>query len=1137
MKTKKLVALLLAVVMVLGLGTTAFASSNEKVQINNMMVDASLVETQNEDVAEMEMVSPESTIATAAFDPSTNPSFAPIKNITVDWSNSTVEAAGAMQGRVRYNLTMPGAAGNLTGRTLTFTFSNRTSVTGNILVTMGGNSCSAAINESATMQVDLTAGEQLFTVEWNDAGTQKRVTCSLYVTTPEVASVNLTSLTVAGTLATLKDPEDTTVGGVTRYIYTAKLPTGTATTTLDTATVVVVPQNSSATMTLKNSDGTVAATGSKADDTAGTYTFSNVNFNAGTKTLTVAPNKMTDYGRIIMMLTALGIDASKLDAYGDGEPFKDASGKVVHNLVEELYKYNKGYTINGPIFALIALDMGNYTVPKDAKWTRQNLLKEILAHEYGSDGWGIDMVAMLMQSLYPYINDPTYGAQVKAKLQEGYDIILGYKAAPSVDPMGSDYSFYSWGTTNSEATAQVICAMCVMGVDVGYDPNFSDYANKQGVLYLWLNRFLCSNDSGFGHTDTGYNEMATYQSMYALQWYLGFFENGGAGFPYSLYYHQQDFSRALSKECAITKFTLEGQEGVISNREITIKVPDGMPLEKLTPEVTVSEGARLLAPAFPVTFVAGTPTAFTVQAEDGTTQQTFYVTPKYDASVKGKGTTLFTDTIQIQNEDLADKDMEDMQVTKNDDGTTDILITIVPGVDTTKLRFKADISYKATASIDVTGKSNVDLHDWTDVVITAEDGATTAKYRVKVVSQTFASITEFVIKVDGVEYGAEIKATGATGTIRFTGIPDTADLTRVTPTKITLGEGTTEVLPSASAPQNFAEGAEYTVKGEGLRTRTYSVVTSSKGGGGDDGDDTPTVNRSFAITSFKIGDTAAEIDDKNGIIKITLPYGTNLYQQAPKIETGSGCTVSPRSGQVVNLSLPVTYTLTRGDETRTYTVIVTLKKSASQLIWDKAAVKLNPSSYQTSPDLGKKEPERTYIPSTSQILSGMKVQVNGKDVTYQASGVSNWLTMTPDSYSAASTYRFRAEKGALKNIAANGYNGFGIQAGKLHIGITEKMDTARGLDLSLCPVPAAAQTAWKNKSGVVGVWKITCDSVSGGLTLTFDCAGQTGKLALAKYNEAKKCFEQVSEKKWSVSGTTLTASNLSAGIYGILKIG
>lgn len=859
----------------------------------------------------------------------------------------------------------------------------------------------------------------------------------------------------------------------------------------------------------------------------------------------INPSKMTDYARVIMMLTALGIDASRLDDYGDGTPFVDGDKKVVTNLVKELYSFKGSYTINGPIFALLALDMGNYTVPNDAKWTRDKLLQEVLSHKYGSDGWGMDMVAMLMQCLYPYMTDVKYGAQVREKQQEGYNIILGYAIAPSVDPMGSDYSFFSWGTVNSECTAQVICALCTMGVDVGTDPSFSNYQTgnyktDSGVIPAWLNRFLVkkpdgSVGTGFGHANSGFDKMGTYQSMYALQWYLNFYENGGR--PYSLYADRFDFSRQLSTACELLSFTLEGQKAQKNGVYFTVNVPQGMPLEKLTPEVTVSEGARLLAPAFPVTFVAGTPTAFTVQAEDGTTQQTFYVTPKYDASVKGKGTTLFTDTIQIQNEDLADKDMEDMQVTKNDDGTTDILITIVPGVDTTKLRFKADISYKATASIDVTGKSNVDLHDWTDVVITAEDGTTTAKYRIKVVSQTFASITEFVIKVDGVEYGAEIKATGATGTIRFTGIPDTADLTRVTPTKITLGEGTTEVLPSASAPQNFAEGAEYTVKGEGLRTRTYSVVTSSKGGGGDDGDDTPTVNRSFAITSFKIGDTAAEIDDKNGIIKITLPYGTNLYQQAPKIETGSGCTVSPRSGQVVNLSLPVTYTLTRGDETRTYTVIVTLKKSASQLIWDKAAVKLNPSSYQTSPDLGKKEPERTYIPSTSQILSGMKVQVNGKDVTYQASGVSNWLTMTPDSYSAASTYRFRAEKGALKNIAANGYNGFGIQAGKLHIGITEKMDTARGLDLSLCPVPAAAQTAWKNKSGVVGVWKLTCDSVSGGLTLTFDCAGQTGKLALAKYNEAKKCFEQVSEKKWSVSGTTLTATNLSAGIYGILKIG
>ena len=100
----------------------------------------------------------------------------------------------------------------------------------------------------------------------------------LNVSTPAAASVELTSLTVAGTAAAY---DSTTVGGVTRYNYTATLPSGTVTTTLDAATVVVVPTNTSATMTLKNADGTEAATGSA---TNGTYTFSNVNFNAGTKT-------------------------------------------------------------------------------------------------------------------------------------------------------------------------------------------------------------------------------------------------------------------------------------------------------------------------------------------------------------------------------------------------------------------------------------------------------------------------------------------------------------------------------------------------------------------------------------------------------------------------------------------------------------------------------------------------------------------------------------------------------------------------------------------------------------------------------------------------------------------------------------
>lgn len=373
MKTKKLVALLLAVVMVLGLGTTAFASSNEKVQINNMMVDASLVETQDEETIEPQMVSLEAAVAATAYNPGDNPSYAPINAIAVDWSGYDLSVGGIMQGRVVYALKMPGAtASDLNNRTLSFTISNRTAMSDSdiVTITMGSQQCTARKNSTTTMVVDLSIGTQLFTVTWTENGTSRTATCMLNVSTPSAASVVLTSLTVAGTPATY---DDTTVGGVTRYSYTAKLPTGTATTVLDAATVVVVPQNSSATMTLKNSDGTVAATGSKAN---GAYTFSNVNFNAGTKTLTVTCGDLTrDYqvsasisGRKVNVYIAIrtytvsdwldGTSSTSTNyynyvanGYGSGADISDTTERTrIAAIATELQRYNtRTNTLNTPI--------------------------------------------------------------------------------------------------------------------------------------------------------------------------------------------------------------------------------------------------------------------------------------------------------------------------------------------------------------------------------------------------------------------------------------------------------------------------------------------------------------------------------------------------------------------------------------------------------------------------------------------------------------------------------------------------------------------------------------------------------------------------------------------------------------------
>ncbi len=111
-------------------------------------------------------------------------------------------------------------------------------------------------------------------------------------------------------------------------------------------------------------------------------------------------SKSTDNSRLILALTAMG---------------KDVTNVGGHNLLQGLtdMKFVKKQGINGPIWALIALDSHDYEIPAATSGadpvTRQKLIDAILAGQLPDGGWTIsgqiadaDMTGMAIQALAPY---------------------------------------------------------------------------------------------------------------------------------------------------------------------------------------------------------------------------------------------------------------------------------------------------------------------------------------------------------------------------------------------------------------------------------------------------------------------------------------------------------------------------------------------------------------------------------------------------------------------------------------------------------------------------------------------------------------------------------------------------------------
>ncbi len=218
--------------------------------------------------------------------------------------------------------------------------------------------------------------------------------------------------------------------------------------------------------------------------------------------------KYTEYSRVILALTAIGKDPADVAGY---------------NLLTPLGDYDKTIWqgLNGPIWALIALDTGNYPMPKnpDAKTqaTRDLYVDRILECQLADGGFSL-FGGTAYASQGDQIADPDItgmALQALAKYRSRTDVKQAIDKALSCmsKQQNAQGGFSSWGTPNSESVVQVIVALCELGIPLD-DSRF--VKNGHTLLDNLMTYYLPGK--GFMHTasGSGSNQMATEQALYGL---------------------------------------------------------------------------------------------------------------------------------------------------------------------------------------------------------------------------------------------------------------------------------------------------------------------------------------------------------------------------------------------------------------------------------------------------------------------------------------------------------------------------------------------------------------------------------------------------------------------------------------------
>lgn len=208
--------------------------------------------------------------------------------------------------------------------------------------------------------------------------------------------------------------------------------------------------------------------------------------------------RYSDYAKAVIAFTALG-------------------QKPPEELLRPLSNYEKvcSQGINGPSWALIALDCGGYEILPDhaAKTlaTRQMYVDEILSRQLSDGGWTLsgkgggpgpsdpDVTAMMLQALSAY--------QDQEAVRDAIDRALSCISGQQRD----DGSLASYGVVCSESPAQMILALCALGLS----PEDERFVKSGGTLLDAVLRYRQLDGSFIHAEDAGGSDLVSTEQCLA----------------------------------------------------------------------------------------------------------------------------------------------------------------------------------------------------------------------------------------------------------------------------------------------------------------------------------------------------------------------------------------------------------------------------------------------------------------------------------------------------------------------------------------------------------------------------------------------------------------------------------------------